>query len=266
MESRKLNFLLDFFYQIYSYREYLLQSVLRDMRVKYKRSALGYLWTMLHPLAMMTVLAVVFSQIMRVPIRDYAIFLFAGLLPWNYFHSTALMSLGNIRANSRLIGQIPVPKYIFLVSITFSNLVNLVLALVPLLALMIFFGHPIEPTVLAFPFVLLPLYLTTIAVALILATSNVFFDDTLHLAEVGLQALYFLSPVLYGRDMLPPRLVDILMLNPLFHQIEFMRDIFYYGRLPDAAAYSISLGISLACLSLALYIFRRAENKFLYFI
>lgn len=262
----RTNFFFDFFYQIFCYREYLKQSVLRDLRTKYKRSVLGYCWTMLHPLAMMIILSIVFSNIMRISITDYAVFLFAGLLPWGYFNSTVLMSLNNIRQNSRLIGQIPVPKYIFIVSLTVSNLVNLLLAIVPLLLVMLATGRPVAWTVLTFPAMILPLYLLTTGVSLMLATSNVFFDDTFHLSEVALQALYFLSPVLYSRDLLPPSLVSWLTLNPLFTQIECIRTIFYDARLPELQTYIICLGVSLVVLISGLMIFRRSEDKFLYFI
>jgi ABC-type polysaccharide/polyol phosphate export permease len=255
-----------FFRSLWAYREYLKQSVLRDLRTKYKRSALGYAWTMLHPLAMMAILAVVFSQIMKIPAKDYAVFLLAGLLPWNYFNSTVVMSLGSVRTNARLFGQVPVPKYVFIVSIAFSNLVNLFLALIPLLAVTLVMGRGIPWTVIAYPAVLLPIFFTTLGVAMMLATSNVFFEDTRHLAEVGLQALYFLSPVLYGRAHLPEKIMQYLSFNPLFRQIEMVRGVVYEGVLPGAAGYVVVLLLSAIVLSVGLWIFERAEDKFLYFI
>lgn len=257
----------DFFVQLFLYRDYLCQSVIRDLRTKYKRSVLGYVWTMLHPLAMMAVLAVVFADIMRIPVEAYAVFLFCGMLPYNFFQSTALMSLGSIKNNARLFGQVPVPKYIFVLSITFSNLFNFVVALVPLLILMVAMGRPVPLTALAFPVLMIPIVCTTIGVSLILATSNVFYEDTLHLSEVAFQALYFLSPVLYRREDLPGWLVDILVVaNPLFNQIEFFRGIFYEGVLPDPTLFAASLCASLLTLTIGLWIFNRSENKFLYFV
>ncbi len=265
--KQKSQFFLGFFYQIYAYREFLKQSVLRDLRTKYKRSSLGYLWTMLNPLGMMVVLAIVFSNIMRIPIKDYAIFLFAGLLAWNYFSSTVMMSLNNVRVNSRLFSQIPLPKYIFIVSLACSNLVNFLLALIPLLILMVIFGRPITAAVLAFPVVLLPFLCVVMGVSLILATSNVFFDDTLHLTEVAMQALYFLSPVLYHRGLLPEWLVKYLVIfNPLFCEIEFIRGLFYDGVLPDATTFFVNFAGALLVLAGGLWIFHRSEKKFLYFI
>ena len=256
----------DFIYQLYSYREFLKQSVLRDLRTKYKRSRLGYLWTVLHPLAMMIVLATVFSQIMKMPAKDYAVFLFAGILPWNYFNSTTMMSMGTIRQNARLIGQVPLPKYIFTLSIAFSNLINFLLALIPLLLTMIVVGRPIPWTIVLFPVAILPMFCVIIGVSLVLAASNVFFDDTLHLSEVALNALYFLSPVLYHRELLPPDLVKYLVLNPLFVQVETFRGLFYDGVLPNPDTFMINLAASVLILIAGLWVFKRVEDKFLYFV
>jgi ABC-type polysaccharide/polyol phosphate export permease len=256
----------EFFSQTYGYREYLKQSVLRDLKNKYKRSALGYLWTVLNPLLMMIVLATVFSHIMRLQIKDYAAFLFCGLLPWNYFNSSAMMSLNTIRANARLFGQMPVPKYIFILSINFSNLVNFLLALIPLAIILLFSGRAIPLTAALFPLAIFPLFCVTVGVSLILATANVFFDDTLHLTEVGMSVLYFLSPIIYYREVLPPWLLKYLVFNPLFTQIETFRKIFYDGVLPDISVYCTSLIVSLLFLLFGLWIFRSAEDKFLYFV
>lgn len=265
--SQSIAVVPDFFYQLIGYREYLFQSVARDLKNKYKRSVLGYLWTMLHPLGMMAVLAIVFSQIMRLNVKDYAAFLLVTLLPWNFFSSTLLMSLNSIRANARLIGQVPVPKYIFILSIASSNFINYLLALVPLSIILLVSGQSIHWTVLLFPIVVLPLLFITIGLSLILASSNVFFDDTFHLSEVAIQALYFLSPVLYGREHLPPELARILVaVNPLFCQMEFLRDIFYFGRIPDPQIFVINLAISFIIFFFGLRIFKSVENKFLYFI
>ena len=264
--AAEANYISDFFYRMYEYREYLKQSVMRDLRKKYKRSVLGYVWTMLHPLGMMAVLAVVFSNIMRIPVENYAVFVFCGILPWTYFQSTTMMSLTGIKDHARLFSQIPVPKYLFILSIAASNLVNFFLALVPLILIMLVTGHDINLSVFAFPLVLLPLTFITIGASLLLAASSVFFEDTLHLSEVAFQALYFLCPVLYGRDLLPEKLVSVLTLNPVFIQIEFMRDIFYGGVFPDPMLYAINFIVSFGILAFCLWVFTRAQDKFLYFV
>lgn len=256
-----------FFKEMFDYREYLKQSVARDLKNKYKRSMLGYLWTMLHPLAMMAVLAVVFSNIMRLSIQDYAIFLFTGLLPWNFFSSTALMSLGSIRNNARLFSQVPLPKHIFVLSIAFSNAFNLLLALLPLFVLTLLMGRNIPSTALFFPVLLLPLFCMVVGISLLLAVCSVYFNDTLHLAEVALSALYFLSPIIYRREDLPAHLLQyITILNPFFSLIEGFHGIFYYGQLPGFDVLIANYAAALLMLLFGLYVFRRTEDKFIYLL
>lgn len=256
----------EFFKNIYRYREYLKQSVARDLRKHYKRSVLGYAWSMLNPLFMMIILTVVFSHIMRFDMDSYAVFLFAGMIPWAYFNSTSLGSLGSIRANASIIDQIPVPKYIFPLSLAFSNFVNFFMSLVTLLLIMVVLGRPIHPTILALPLVVLPLFFLTIGLSLILAVSNVFFEDTQHLGLLLLQALYFLSPVLYSRDHLPDWITKWTLLNPMFALIEFTRGLFYDGSLPIPKEYALNMGSTLLILFIGLWIFKKAEDKFVYFM
>jgi len=261
-----IGLLVDFVVHNFEYREYLRQSVARDLRKRYKRSALGYLWSMLHPLFMMLILAVVFSNIMRFSVENYAVFLFAGMLPWNYFMGTSMGALGVIRANAQIIDQVAVPKYIFILSIAFSNLANLLLSVLPLLAVMLIVGRSVPITILALPAVILPLFLFSVGLALILSVANVFFEDVGHLAGLVLQALYFLSPVLYSREMLPEWLIRWVVLNPMFGLIEFMRDMVYYGKLPELQTYFLNFGGCILVLILGLWIFKKSENKLIYFM
>lgn len=265
MQFRRL-LIADFFIQLYEYREFLKQSVSRDLKNKYKRSRLGYLWTVLHPLAMMTVLAVVFSRIMGMPARDYAGFLFCGLLPWNFFASTSMMSLHSIRANARLFGQVPIPKYIFILSIAASNLVNLLISVIPLLLLILFLKGEFHITSLLFPLAILPIFLFTLGVSMILAICNVFFDDTLHLSEVGLQILYFLSPILYHKELLPEKVKQWVVLNPMFQNIETFRGVFFTGSLPDPATYALTVLGSFVFLYIGLFLFKKTDSNLLYYL
>ena len=256
----------DFFQSIYKYREYIKQSVGRDLKRKYKRSSLGYLWSMLSPLMMMIILATVFSSIMRSHVENYAVFLFVGMLTWAFFDGTCNSSLGIINANAPIIDKICFPKFIFLFSLAIYNLLNFFLSLVPLLVVMWFTGHQIPLTAFLMPIVLLPLFLFTIGAASLLAVANVFFEDTQHLTGVLFRGLYFLSPILYGREMLPPWVVKWALLNPMFSIIEQMRDLLYYGNLPPLGTYLAVLAASIGFLGLGLWVFKRVEHKFIYFL
>lgn len=243
-----------------------MQSVARDLRKRYKRSMLGYLWSMLHPLFMMIILAVVFSNIMRSNIQDYAVFLFCGMLPWTYFDSTAQGALGTIRANAKIMENVSVPKYLFPLSIAWSNMVNFFLSLIPLALVILVLGRSFHFTMLALPIVIIPLFCFTMGIALIFSVCAVFFEDTSHLVTVILRALYYLCPILYSREMLPEWLVPYVLLNPMFSIIELNRSLFYYGQLPDPVTYLIILSSSLVTLTVGLWIFKKSDEKFIYFV
>lgn len=255
-----------FFSSLFRYREYLKQSVARDLRRRYKRSVLGYLWSMLNPLFMMIILTIVFSEIMRIQVEHYSVFLFVALLPWQYFSQTIEGSLDSVRGNINIIDHVPIPKYIFALSVAFSSLANFLLALIPLLLLMVVMGRPITFNILLFPLIFIPLFTLSCGVALVCSAANVFFDDTRHLVNVLLQAMYFLTPILYGREHLPPRLVAWLWYNPMFHIVEMMRRVFYYGEGVGLEVYLVSLLVGFVVLGIGLWIFRKADAKFLYFV
>ncbi len=258
--------MFEFLKSIFLYRDYLIQSVMRDLRKRYKRSILGYLWSMLNPLLMMIVLTVVFSKMMRSEdIDHYAIFLFAGMIPWTYFSSTVLASLHAIKGNIQIISQIPVPKYLFVLSLAFSNMYTFVISLVPLILISLFMGHPITWHFLLFPICFIPLFFITMGVSLCLAALNVFFEDTEHLTGVVIQAMYFLCPILYPMTMLPPEVVTILEFNPMFSMTIIFKDIFYNNQIPEMHNIIYTLVSSVLVLIAGLVIFNKADKRMIYF-
>ncbi|MCI5064779.1 ABC transporter permease [bacterium] len=256
---------LTFFRDVYSYRGYIVQSVTRDLRKKYKRSSLGYLWSMLNPLLMITVLTVIFSNLLP-RVEHYAVFLFSALISWQYFSGTVSECMSSIRGNMNLIQQVPMPKFIFPITIACSNFVNLLLTLVALLIVTVVVGRPLHWTVLLFPIYFIPLLLITLGLGLLLAVSEIFFEDTKHLTKLVLQAWYYLTPVLYGPAMLPEHVVRWLRLNPLFYPVTQLREIFYDGAVPALLPYLLSVGVGVVVLAVALRVFYRNEDKFIYFV
>ena len=253
-----------FFNDIFEYREYFRQSIARDLRRRYKRSFLGYVWSMLNPLLMMIILAVVFSNIMKQNIKDYAIFLYSGSIAWTYFNNTILASLGTIRANANIINQVKVPLYLFPLSIAFSGLMDVVFSLAPLLLIMFFIGHEISYHAVALPIVVVPLFLVTVGVSLAVSVANVFFEDTEHLVSISLRALYFLCPILYQKEMLPGWLVKWVVLNPMFGIIEFFQDIFFSNRFPNISSFFYIFFSSLLVFFLGLLFFSKFQKKLIY--
>ncbi|MCB0320045.1 MAG: ABC transporter permease [Bdellovibrionales bacterium] len=253
-----------FFATIYQYREYLKQSVARDLRKKYKRSTLGYLWSMLNPLFMIAVLTLIFTHLLP-RVENYAVFLFCGLLAWQYFVSTVNESMGSIRGNMKLIEQVPLPRFLFPVSVAFSHFVNLLLSLVALGIVMFVVGHPMTLAVLYFPIICVPLFLLTVGFSLLFAVSEIFFEDTKHLSRVLLSAWYYLTPVLYPPEKLPEHVLQWLRFNPLFYPIFQTREIFYFGHAPTMWPFLYSCIMGIFILGVGLCIFYRSEDKFIYF-
>lgn len=258
--------LKEFFSGLFLYREYLKQSVIRELRKKYKRSVLGYFWSMLQPLFMMVILTLVFSHIMKSNVTNYAVFLFCAMVPWGLFEHSTMQCLGIIRANGRIIEQLPVPKFIFPTSVVLYNLVNFFLTLVPLFLVMLVTNHPFTVKLLLLPAMLIPLLCFTLGFSMLFSVLSIFFDDTQHLTGVLMRALYFLCPILYGKDHIPASLHQWVALNPLFPIIESTRSIIYFGTLPDPSGFIYALWTSILVLILGLLAYKKASDKFIYFI
>src|SRR3989338_2155248 len=218
--------------ELYNFRELLKNLVIKELKLRYKRSALGFLWTMLNPLIMMIILTVVFSELMRFGMKNFSIFLLCGLLPWNYFSHSVSLSTTSLISNANLINKVYIPKAIFPLSIIFSNMVNMVLSFIPLFLLMIFMGIDIQPSILLVPFLLLILMLFTAGISLFLSCINVFFRDFTHMIDVFMTAWFYLTPIIYPLDMVPSKYKMLFKLNPFFYIIENFRDVLFYGRVP----------------------------------
>jgi len=247
--------------------------VVRELKVRYKRSVLGMLWTMLNPLLLMAVYAVVFATIMRSPQRNFAIFLLSGLLPWLFFSTAVLQGLTSILSNQELIRKVRLPQAVFPLSVVGSNLVNFALSLVPLLLMMALLRQPFTPALLFIPVGMLILALFTSGVTLLFSTFTVFFRDVRHLVEVLLQMLLYLSPVLYDLQLLGQRsewwfraFRLFLRLNPLTYLLPLIRDPVYYGRLPSLPVVGIATLESALMLALGFLIFHRLAPRHIHYL
>ena len=250
------------------FRQLIGLLVARELKVRYKRSVLGLLWTMLNPLVLMVVYTVVFTTIMPTTQKNFAIFLLAGLLPWIFFSGALLQGLTSVLTNQDLIRKVRVPQAVFPLSVVASNLVNFGLSLAPLFLLMAVAGQPFTSALLFLPVATLLITLFTSGVTLLLSSFTVFFRDVRHLTEVGLQVLFYLTPVLYGFEQLQGRSAwwfDIfrtaLSINPLSYLVPLVRDPVYYGRIPPPATLALATAIALSTLVLGFRVFVKLEPR-----
>lgn len=223
---------------LWAYRELIGNLVARDLKVRYKHSALGYIWSLLNPLLLMTVFTLVFTlMIPNLHVPDFPVFILCALLPWNFFNTAVMGAVQSISGSGHLIKQVYFPREILTIASVLANFVNFLLSLPILLLLVIVFRIPFTIWLLYLPLIMLVHVVFTLGISLALATANVFYRDTTVIMEVVMQAWFFLTPIFYPIDLLPEwghplgiaipirRLTYIL--NPMASIIASYRSVLY---------------------------------------
>lgn len=253
-----------FFRELFAYRYVFLCLVRIHMLLRYQRTALGFLWTLLNPLVTMAVTAVVFSMVLRIEMRSYAIFLLSGSIPWLCFSNTVLQSVGAFINNEGLIKKVYVPKLVFPAALATSALLDSLLSATALLLIVVALGAEISIHLLFLPVAFVMLYVFATAVGLLVSVATVYFRDLQYIANHLLQMAYFLTPVLYPLDMIPPKFHGLYALNPIVPFIELFRAPIYRNQWPDPSVIAAAGLTGAAMLVIALAIFRRYENRLVF--
>ena len=265
--------------ELYSYRELIENLVVRDLKLRYKNSVLGFLWSLINPLLLMLVFTVVFTVMLpQASIPKFPAFVLCALLPWNFFSTSVLAALQSITSNGHLINKVYFPREILPIASVLSNFANFLLALPVLFGLLVLFRIPITIWVLYLPVIMLVQIIFTIGIALFLSTINVFYRDTGVIMEVIIQAWFFLTPVFYPIDFLPElsqwfglnvpvrRLTYIL--NPMASMIASYRSVLYgftNGSPPAAPAldfFSRTVVTAIICFVVGYAVFTRHSHRF----
>lgn len=252
--------------EIQKNRELIWALALKELRVRYKRSALGFLWALLHPLLMMIILTIVFSRIMRFPVHHFAIFLISALLPWTFFSQSLAYSVESLVGNGDLFKKVNVAKSVFPVAAVLSNVLNFLFSLVPLVLLLLFFRFPFYWTWLYLPVPFLALVLFTLGCSFFFAMANVFFRDVSHILQVVLSGWFYVSPIIYSLDFLPERYRFFFRLNPMIYLLHGFRMAIYYGQLPSPQSVAMSLACGIVALFIGYSLFRRYQEVFVFYV
>ena len=250
----------------YRYRELIWALALKDLKIRYKRSVLGFMWALLNPALLMLVLTMVFSTIMRFPISHYAIFLLSVLLPWTFFSQSLSYAVESIVANGDLIKKVKVAKLVFPVAALVSNMINLLLSLIPLALLILIMRHPFYWTWLYLPVPLLALAIFTLGATFFFAAANVYYRDVAHILQVVLSAWFYFTPIIFPLDMLPAHYRWLFKLNPIIYVINGFRLSVYYGMLPKAPSIIASFVCAFISLYLGYWLFRKYQNSFVFYV
>jgi lipopolysaccharide transport system permease protein len=214
-------------------RDLLSELVVRDMKLRYKRSVLGILWSLLHPLIQLLVYVFVFGRVLNQDIPNYPSFVFVGVLAYNWFQQSLYQTVGAITGNRELIKRPGFPVTILPVAAVTTNLVSFLLALPILLLTVLLAGGRVTGAFLALPLVIILEFLLILGLGYFVATFQVTFRDTQHLLSVALMLLFFLTPIFYRHGAFPAEVQFVYRLNPMTHLITAYRTILLGGDWPS---------------------------------
>ncbi len=253
---------------IKKYKFLLYELVSRDFKVKYKRSVLGVLWSLLYPVLTMTVMALVFSNMFRVsmPNVNYLVYLMSGLIIFNYYSEASNLAMSSVVGNFSLINKVYIPKYIFPLSKCIFVGINFLLTLIPLYAIILLTGTGVNIHHLFLPFGFLCLFMFTVGMGFILATISVFLRDMFYIYGVMITLWMYVTPIMYDFAMIPAKFQLIFKLNPLYWYIYFTRDIILYNQVPNINVWLYCFGSALIFLIIGMFVFKKYQDKFIYYV
>lgn len=219
---------------------------------------------MLNPLLTMLVLTLVFSNIFRISMANFAIYVLSGLTIWNFFSQSTTAAMGEMVYGGDLFRRIYVPKSVFAISSIGTGLVNLSFALGPLLIIMLFVGSPIRPVVLFSIFPVVAAALFSLGVGLFLSAGAVYFADLLPIYEVLLMIWFYVTPIIYPADVLPDNLRWIVRFNPMAYIVESFRKPVFEGLVPELKVVAVAFGCSLLVLISGWWFFAKGASDYAY--
>ena len=248
------------------YRYLLSQLVKRDIKIKYRRSVLGILWSFLNPLLTMIVLTIIFSTFFARNIENYPVFFLTGKLVFDFYAGGSKSAMSSVINNAATIKTIYVPKYMYSLAVILSNFVTFLLSLIILFGVMVFTNVQFTIYLIFASLPILFLLIFTIGMGLILATVTVFFRDIEHLYSVFLTMLMYATPIFYPPEIVPESIKFIQTLNPLYAIISCVRSSFMYGTLFDPSQLLFAALSAVSALVIGIILFYKYQDRFVLYI
>lgn len=262
-----MNNLIRKFHRFWSFKELLKQLVIRDIKLKYRRSYLGYIWSILNPLMLMLVLVIVFSNLFKFDIPNFPVYLLSGQILFNFMVEATSVSVTSITGNAALLKKTYVPKYIFTVSKVISSLVNLLFSLVALLVVIIYTNTTISLHVFWLPIIVIQIFLFSLGIGMLLASLTVFFRDIQYLWGVLLTMWTYFTPIFYPVTIIPDEYLGIYKnINPMYWYIEQFRTVILQASAPDINSVLLGFLTAICFLLLGTYVFNKKQNEFILYI
>lgn len=252
---------------LYRYKNLLSQLVQRNLKLKYRRSVLGYLWSILDPLMMMLVMTIVFSTMFRRNIENFPVYLITGQVLFNFMSNSTRQAMTSIIGDGALLKKAYVPKYIFALARVTSSLMDFLFSLVALVLVMLITRVSPSVHLLFAPVIILQSYLFSLGLGLFLAQAAVFFRDMQYIYNVIIVAWTYLTPIFYPIEMLPFAVMKLVKwLNPMYCYIAQFRDVLLYHRMPSPHYVLYGIVLALAFLLFGAWSFQRSQDKFILYI
>ncbi|MBQ8418477.1 MAG: ABC transporter permease [Phascolarctobacterium sp.] len=242
------------------------ELVKRDFKQKYKRSALGMVWSILSPLLMMCVMATIFGHFFGRSIEHYIIYLFSGQVVFNYYTESTNGGMHALMSNARIFTKINVPKYLFLFSKNVSALINFGIILVVYLGFVWFEGITFTWKFLALVYPIVCLIFINLGIGLILSALYIFFRDVEYLYRLFTQIVMYGSAIFYDINRLPQDLQNVFYLNPIFVCITYFRNVVLNNTVPDFWLHALLAGYAVVLFGLGYYVYKKYNYKFLYYV
>ena len=249
-------------------RKFLFEELVkRDFRQKYKRTLLGMGWSILNPLLSLLILYAVFGFFFGREIEHFTIYLFCGNVLFAYFREATSGGMSALVANARIFTKVNIPKYLFLLSRNVSSVINFALTLV-----IFFLFILMEPGLyfncyyIALLFPIGCLIIFNIGVGMVLSALYIFFRDIMHLYNVFLRLLVYASALFYPVEMLPPDIQPLFFVNPIYCYIYYFRSIVLHNTVPSFGLHMLCLGYAALAILLGMFIYKRYNHEFLYYV
>lgn len=252
--------------ELYRFRELLRNLVSRDIKKRYKRSTLGFLWVMLDPLLMMLVFYIIFAGFFGRSVGNYTAYVISGITMWQLFaQGTKVASVAFIN-NRNLLNKLYLPKLIFPLSVVMSSLVHFLFSLVPLFAIVVFSGTTLSYNLLLLPFVVGLIFVFSLGISLAISTLATFFHDVIYIYDVLLLAWMYLSAIFYPVSILPERYQVLMSFNPVYHYISLFRACLYDNSIPMTEHFLWGAVFAMVSFSIGWSIYHKNKDRIIFYL
>lgn len=248
------------------YQPLIHELVSRDLKVKYRRSFLGYIWSILNPLLMMLLQSIIFSYMFRNDIPNFPLYLICGNTLFTFFNETTSMGLTSVIQNAPLIKKVYIPKFIFPISQAVSRFVTMLFSFGAVLLVMIFTRATFYWTIFLSWIPLVLLFFFSCGLGLLLSALAVYFRDMMHLYSILTMGWMYATPLFYPITALPETLQKVMKLNPLYHYVNLFRNLMMYGNIPGPNTWIACILCAVVSMAIGLLVFRKLQKNFILYI